>query len=138
MKHEAQRIEGWSVVGQGRLAGHVYNRPGHRDGGMIVTSPVIEIRIMGEGAWPSTYPVAFTASGNAYRLGRPSDTFGVQAAEAFIYGKLSGSAGEEPEFDARNGPTSYFPDRTVVQAALDTTLQKFERIEVYESSFKPM
>jgi hypothetical protein len=135
MDNESQRIEQWGVVGQDRLAGIVYNRPGHRDGGMIVTSPVLEIRVMGD-AWPAAYAVAFTESGNAYRLGRPSESFGVEEAERFITGKLI--ADTVPMGLPRERKPAPDADRTIVRAALDTTLQKFERIEVYETSFKPL
>jgi hypothetical protein len=132
--NEAQRVENWGVVGEDKLAGKVYNRPGHRDGGTIVTSSVVEVRMLGAGTWPRMYPVAFTASGNAYRLGRPSPSFGVRRAEAFIYAKLTGEAGIV-DWTHRE---SFDPNATIVRATLDTSFQHFEEIELYETSFKPL
>ena len=127
-------MEDWSVVGGDKLAGQVFNRPGHRDGGTIVTSPIIEIRMLGTSTWAGMYPVAFTASGNAYRLGKPSAAFGMERATALIHAKLSGSTApvewsHRPSFDA---------NATVVRAVLDTTLDNIEQIELYETSFKPL
>ena len=51
-----QTIRWWSLVGPDRLAGELYNRPGQDDGQKMMTSPVVEVRFMGE---PKT-PVAFT------------------------------------------------------------------------------
>jgi len=130
---EGQRIENWGVVANERLAGAVHNRAGHRDGAMIVTSPVVEIRLMGAGGWSDTYPVAFTESGNAYRLGQPSSSFGIQRAEQFIHAKLP--ADSRPE--QREVP-SFHRDRTIVRAAVDTSLHNFDCIDVYETSFKPL
>ena len=132
--YAAQRVENWRVVGDDKLAGNVFNRPGHRDGGTIVTSSVVEIRMMGAGAWPRMYPVAFTASGNAYRLGKPSPGFGMERAEAFIYSKLAGEIGVV-DWTHRE---SFDPNATVVRAVLDTSFQNFEQIELYETSFKPL
>ena len=112
-----QRIEKWGVVGGNRLAGTVFDRPGHKDGGMIVTSPVVEIRMLGAGTWPGTYPVAFTESGSAYRLGEPSPSFGTDCADGFIRSKLS--ARGLPIEPGRSRPDREAP---VVRAALDTAL----------------
>lgn len=131
---QAQRVEDWRVVGGDKLAGKVFNRPGHRDGGTIVTSPVVEFRMMGVGTWPATYPVAFTASGNAYRLGRPSVAFGMEQGKAFIYAKLAGPAGVV-DWTHRQ---SVDPNATVVRAVLDTSFQNFEQIDLYETSFRPL
>lgn len=125
MSNEAQRIENWGVVANDRLAGTVYNRPGHRDGGMIVTSPVVEIRILGGHAWPGARAVAFTESGSAYQLGKPSDSTAAQQARQFIYAKLAAKGG--------------VPDRTIaVQAIVDTTVGDYEHIDVFETTFKPL
>jgi hypothetical protein len=132
--HDGQRIEHWGVMGEGRLTGTVYNRPGHRDGGMIVTSPVVEIRIMGTGAWPGTYPVAFTESGNAYRLGRPAPSFGIENAQKFIYARLNSDSAPRPSSRRPDGSS---PDRTLVRAALDMSFQHVERIELDATTFDP-
>jgi hypothetical protein len=130
---QGQRIENWGVVANDRLAGAVHDRAGHRDGAMIVTSSVVEVRLMGAGGWSDTYPVAFTESGNAYRLGRPSSSFGMQRAEQFIHAKLPGDS--RPE---QRNATSIDHDRTIVRAAVETSLHNFDCIEVYETSFKPL
>lgn len=128
-----QRIEKWGVVGGNRLAGTVYDRPGQKDGGMIVTSPVVEIRMLGAGTWPGTYPVAFTESGSAYRLGEPSPAFGADCADGFIRSKLSARG-----FPIEAGRSRSGTEGSVVRTALDTALRRVERIDLYETSFKPM
>jgi hypothetical protein len=70
----------WSVVGHDRLIGSVYQRPGQADGGTVMTSPVVQVRRMGDLQWP----VAFTASGTAYWLGAPARPFGVERAQQFV------------------------------------------------------
>jgi len=128
-----QRIENWGVVANDRLSGAVLNRAGHRDGAMIVTSAVVEVRLMGGGDWSDTYPVAFTESGNAYRLGQPSRSFGMDRAERFIHAKLSA------ESRSMQRETRIFDrDTTIVRAAVDTSLHNFDCIDVYETSFKPL
>ncbi|WBY01942.1 hypothetical protein PE066_21275 [Ramlibacter tataouinensis] len=131
----SQRIEKWGVVGGTRIAGTVYDRPGHMDGGSIVTSPVVEVRMMGAGAWPGRYPVAFTESGSAYRLGEPSPSFGTDQAEAFIQSRLPGRTGIVL---AQRGQGVGRQESTTVRAAIDSAFQRFERIELVETSFKPM
>jgi hypothetical protein len=123
-----QRIEQWTVLGGNRIAGQVYNRPNHLDGTRIVTSPIAEIRMMGDGSWMDTYPVAFTESGHAYRLGQPARSFGACSAKDFVHATMdSGEARQEPRRDGE-----------LVDAALDTSFCNFETIEVYETSFKPL
>lgn len=75
-----QTIRRWSVVGNDRLMGSVYNRPGRGDGKTIMTSPVVQVRLVGE----PPFPLAFTESGNAYWLGEPADSFGVERAKQFV------------------------------------------------------
>ncbi|NML44037.1 hypothetical protein HHL11_09775 [Ramlibacter sp. G-1-2-2] len=75
-----QTIRRWSVVGNGRLMGSVFNRPGQGDGKTIMTSPVVQVRLVGE----PPAPLAFTESGNAYWLGEPADSFGVERAKGFV------------------------------------------------------
>lgn len=128
-----QRIEKWGVVCGNRLAGTVYDRPGHKDGGMIVTSPVVEVRMVGTGTWPGTCPVAFTESGSAYRLGEPSPSFGIDCADGFIRSKLA--ARNAPIQAGRSGSGT---EGAMARAALDTGLRSVERIDLYETSFKPM
>jgi hypothetical protein len=130
---QGQRIEDWGVVANDRLSGAVHNRAGHRDGAMIVTSPVVEIRLMGSGDWSDTYPVAFTESGNAYRLGQPSNSFGIERAEQFINAKLTG-----PSAPVQREAKGFNPDITIVRAAVDTSLHNYDCIDVYETSFKPL
>src|SRR5690348_11909962 len=89
------QLEQWKVMANGRLAGNVYNRPGHRDGARIVTTPVVEVRLMGAGTWTGTYPVAFTESGSAYRLGTPAKVFGVALAKRFVRSVLPGPCGRQ-------------------------------------------
>ncbi|MDB5898022.1 MAG: hypothetical protein JWP22_2451 [Ramlibacter sp.] len=76
-----QTIRNWAVTGNSRIVGSIYNRPGHVDGKTIMTSPVLQIRLMGE----SNTPVAFTESGNAYWLAEPSVAFGLDKAETFVW-----------------------------------------------------
>jgi hypothetical protein len=76
-----QSIHEWSISGQNRVVGSVHNRPGVADGKTIMTSPVLEIRLMGD----PKMPVAFTESGNAYWLCEPSNSFGFDKAEAFVW-----------------------------------------------------
>jgi hypothetical protein len=78
---QQQGIRNWSVVGDDRIVGAVYNRPGQADGKTIMTSPVLQVRLMGE----HNTPVAFTESGTAYWLGDPSPKFGIDQAEAFVW-----------------------------------------------------
>jgi len=74
-------LHDWRVVGDNRLVGSAYNRPGQADGKTVMTSPVLQVRLMGE----HNIPVAFTESGSAYWLANPSDKFGIDAAEAFVW-----------------------------------------------------
>lgn len=74
-------VEKWSVVGHDRIVGTVYNRPGTSDGKTVVTSPVLQVRLMG----PKRAPMAFTASGSAYWLGEPATSFGLDKAEQFVW-----------------------------------------------------
>jgi hypothetical protein len=83
-------IEQWSVVGHDRIVGTVHNRPGASDGRTIITSPVLQVRLMGE----PRIPVAFTESGSAYRLGTPSASFGIDQAEHFVWFKSREPAGK--------------------------------------------
>jgi hypothetical protein len=76
-------IEQWSVVGHDRIVGIVHNRPGASDGKTIITSPVLQVRMMGQ----LRIPVAFNESGSAYRLGTPAASFGVDQAEHFVWFK---------------------------------------------------
>lgn len=77
-------IRDWSVVGNGRLVGTVHHRPGQAEGRKIMTSPVVQVRLMGA----NQVPVAFTQSGSVYWLATPSDKFGARKAEAFVLSKL--------------------------------------------------
>jgi len=130
---DGQRIEDWGVVANDRLAGAVHNRAGHRDGAMIVTSPVVEVRLMGGGGWSDTYPVAFTESGNSYRLGQPSSSYGMGRAEQFIHAKLSADSRSR-----QHGARTSDRDATRIRAAVDTSLHHLDCIDVYETSFKPL
>jgi hypothetical protein len=78
-----QTIRNWAITANDRIVGAIYNRPGHVDGKTIMTSPVIQVRLMGE----RNMPVAFTESGNAYWLGEPAVAFGMDKAEAFVWEK---------------------------------------------------
>jgi len=115
-----------------RLAGGVYNREAHLDGQTVVTTAVVEVRMMGAGTWLGSYPVAFTESGNAYRLGLPSPTFGVACAKAFIRARLV------EHLSGWHWPSAGEGVGAVVEAALDTSFNNFECIDVYETSFKPI
>lgn len=77
------RIERWAVVGHDRIAGTVFGRPGASDGRTIITSPVVQVRLLGD----VPAPVAVTASGSAYRLGEPAAHFGMDRAEHFVWFK---------------------------------------------------
>jgi hypothetical protein len=78
-----QTIRNWAVTGNDRLVGAIYNRPGHVDCKTIMTSSVLQVRLMGE----HNTPVAFTESGNAYWLGEPSVAYGLDKAESFVWEK---------------------------------------------------
>ena len=78
-----QTIEHWSVVGHDRIVGTVHHRPGQSDGKTIITSPVLQVRLMGV----TRAPVAFTESGSTYWLGTPSTSFGMGQAEHFVWFK---------------------------------------------------
>jgi hypothetical protein len=80
---EHQTIVKWAVVGSDRLIGAIHHRPGTASGKTIMTSPVVQVRFMGV----QRTPVAFTESGNAYWLGEPADSFGLDRAEAFVWQK---------------------------------------------------
>ncbi|QJW83605.1 hypothetical protein HK414_04485 [Ramlibacter terrae] len=81
MDTENQWIDGWSVAGDDRIVGTVHGRPGQASGRTIITSPVVQVRFMGE--WKT--PVAFTESGSAYWLRDPAARYGLDAAEAFVW-----------------------------------------------------
>ena len=76
-----QTLHNWSVVADRRLVGSVFNRPGQADGKTIMTSPVLQVRLMGK----HNTPVAFTESGSVYWLADPAPKFGIDAAEAFVW-----------------------------------------------------
>ena len=92
-------IEQWSVVGHDRLAGQVFRRPGTSDGTTIITSPVLRIRAMGE----KRTPVAFTASGSAYRLGTPAAAFGMAQAGHFVWFKSRAGASAPTDVASDSG-----------------------------------
>ena len=73
----------WSVAGHDRLVGKVYGRPGSTEGTTIITSPVLQVRFVGDRG----LPVAFTASGSLYRLGTPAAAFGASRAQQFLLAK---------------------------------------------------
>ena len=81
METENQWIDGWSVAGDDRVVGTVHGRAGQASGRTIITSPVVQVRFMGE--WKT--PVAFTESGSAYWLRDPAARYGLDAAEAFVW-----------------------------------------------------
>ncbi|HYD76499.1 hypothetical protein [Ramlibacter sp.] len=128
-----QRIEQWGVVGRNRLAGTVYDRPGHKDGGTIVTSPVVEVRMLGAGTWPGTYPVAFTESGSTYRLGEPSPSFGADCAGGFIRSKLSPRG-----LPIETGRSKTSTERSMVRAARDTAPAQGRADRPLRDEFKRM
>jgi hypothetical protein len=127
---DQMRIERWGVIGESRLTGMVHDRPGHSNGRMVVTSPVVEVQMMGGDTWPDSYPVAVTQSGSMYRLGRPSGSYGVKNAQRFVYSMLAGYTAPT-ELSARGADL----ERTVVMAAVDTTLHNFEHIEIDHTTF---
>ena len=89
-------IAQWSVAGHDRLVGKVYGRPGSAEGNTIITSPVLQVRFVGD----RSLPVAFTASGGLYRLGTPAAAFGAGRAQQFLLAKsLPGAKGDD---DARD------------------------------------
>lgn len=77
---QEQEIRDWCVAGDDSIAGNVYHRPGHADGETIITSPVVQVRLVGA----ARIPMAVTESGSAYWLGAPSRRFGLAQAEAFV------------------------------------------------------
>lgn len=86
MFQQYQAIREWSVIGDHRLSGRVFNRPGKADGGNIVTTPVKRVELRSSEG--SSYPVAITSSGSEYLLGNPARHFGLNKAEDFVIGLL--------------------------------------------------
>ncbi|MGV3572609.1 MAG: hypothetical protein ACO1PB_18590 [Ramlibacter sp.] len=78
---QEQEIRDWCVAGDDSIVGNVYHRPGHADGETIITSPVVQVRLVGE----ARIPMAITESGSSYWLGAPSRRFGLDKAEAFVW-----------------------------------------------------
>lgn len=76
-------ISHWSVAGHDRVVGKVYGLSGSAEGTTIITSPVLQVRFVGERGTP----VAFTASGSLYRLGIPAAAFGAERAQQFLLAK---------------------------------------------------
>lgn len=97
---DEQAIRFWSVAGRDRLVGDIYNRPGTADGTKMMTSPVIEVRFMGE----PPLPIAITRSGTQYWLGDPAQSFGAAAAEEFVH-RLSRDPEDHGESDPLNSLT---------------------------------
>lgn len=83
-------ISGWSVVGYDRIVGTVFGHKGAASGKTIITSPVLQILLDGDGP----YPLARTQSGSLYALAEPSATFGTQQAEDFLVYKARPPVGE--------------------------------------------
>lgn len=92
---EHQTIRRWSIVGNDRLIGRIFHRPGTADGQVIMTSPVVQVRMVGVDGTP----VAFTESGNAYWLGPPAKAFGIHRAQDFVWHKsrVVEAAAREPQ-----------------------------------------
>ena len=126
----APRIDNWGVIRGNRVTGHVANVPGQADGTKIVTSRVVEVRLMGHG-WADHYPIAVTANGSAYQLGEPAASFGRRKADAFIYARW-----QAPVPDSRFAPDLSESDRTLFGGFLDFSSFGIEHIDVYESSFQ--
>lgn len=80
-----------------RIAGRLYNRPDKADGARIVTSPVFEVRLMGE----TGHPVAITEQGSVYWLDNPADSFGLDQAEAFVVHMMRRSHQDDDAQDTR-------------------------------------
>lgn len=128
------RIEHWSVISTDRLTGRIYGRAGHFDGAVIVTSPVVAVRMIGGHDWASAYPAAFTESGSAYRLGRPAPSFPMKDAQTFICERLDTS-----NFPGTPLPTGHFqPNSTIIRAVMDVNLKHVEEIEVDATTFQPL
>lgn len=100
---DEQAIRFWSVAGRDRLVGDIYNRAGTADGTKMMTSPVVEVRFLGEPA----LPVAVTRSGTQYWLGDPAESFGSDAAEEFVH-RLSRIPLDLAESDPLNSLTLPF------------------------------
>lgn len=100
-------ISGWSVVGYDRIVGTVFGHKGAASGKTIITSPVLQVLLEGDGP----YPLARTQSGSLYALAEPSATFGTEKAEHFLVYKSRPPVAE----------TASSPD-----PQLRTTLLKFE------------
>ncbi|MGV3570929.1 MAG: hypothetical protein ACO1PB_10045 [Ramlibacter sp.] len=103
-----QTLRDWRVVGDNRLVGSAWNRPGQADGKTVMTSPVLQVRLMGE----HNTPVAFTESGTAYWLADPSDQFGIDAAEAFVWNMSRNTAA------ARQAPPDAMMQTMVLERGL--------------------
>lgn len=77
-------IRKWSVVGNDRIMGNVFNRSKQVEGKTIMTSPVVQVRLLGE----LRTPVAFTQSGSAYWLAEPAAGYGIERAARFVAQKV--------------------------------------------------
>jgi len=113
MDAEHQWIDGWSVAGDDRIVGTVQGRAGQGGGRTIITSPVVQVRFMGE--WKT--PVAFTESGSAYWLRDPAARFGLDAAEDFVW-RLSRTQRPPP----RTRPRDY--EHTIILQPLESVSRR--------------
>lgn len=95
MEQRSYLLADWSVFDGDRLQGRVYGHADRRDGTIVYTSRVARVALAG----PEKSPVAFTHTGSAYRLGKPSDTFGVKNAEDFVSERLDAPPGAPGRID---------------------------------------
>ncbi|MGV3571660.1 MAG: hypothetical protein ACO1PB_13765 [Ramlibacter sp.] len=80
MDNDDQWIDGWSVTDDDRLVGAVHSGAAEAGPRTIVTSPVVRVVSRGE----LRAAVAFTQSGNTYRLMNPAQVLGAAGAALFI------------------------------------------------------
>lgn len=99
-------ISQWSVAGHDRVIGKVYGRQGSVDGNTIITSPVLQVRIVGE----SATALAITASGSTYRLGEPAASFGHDRAAQFVASKSCASGDGAPRDPSLHTGLMKLPD----------------------------
>jgi len=87
-------IRRWSVVGNDRIMGSVSERSRPGDGKTIMTSPVVQVRLLGE----LRTPLAITQSGSAYWLADPAENFGLERATRFVAQKArAATPPEQPD-----------------------------------------
>lgn len=73
-------LDNWRPTLSGAIMGKVLNSPKRKDGTVIHTTVVLQVRRMGVGK----HPVAFTESGSAYWLLDPAPGYSLDKAEEWV------------------------------------------------------